>query len=137
MTTYLKMYLLLVRVMHMPDDTYFIIIEYIAHAQGKVVGIDFLCLLRGFEGEGHFPVAMGNQLKYSITGKAMTRQVILLTINAISLVVDTANNREKYRRVSSPVFGISLPQIFLTISILDALELGSLLRYNNRELFVL
>ena len=35
-----------------------------------------------------------------------------------------------------PILRVGLPEIFLTISILDALELSSLLRYDDGEIFV-
>ena len=66
----------------------------------------------------------------------MTRQVIFLTIHTIGLIVDTTHNGEKDGRMAIPILRISLPQVFLTMSILDALKFCSLLRYNDGELFV-
>ena len=66
----------------------------------------------------------------------MAWEMILLAIDQICIVVDAANDGEEDRRVTRPVFGISLPQIVLTIGILDALELSSFLRYDDGEQFV-
>ena len=67
----------------------------------------------------------------------MTRQVILFSIDTIGVVVDAAHDREEDGGATRPERGVALPQIFLTVCILDALELCSFLRYDDGELFVL
>ena len=73
MTTYLEVYLQLVRIMDMSDDTYLIIVKYVADAEGEVVRIDFLGLFARFEGEGHLSLTLGDERKVRISRKAMTR----------------------------------------------------------------
>ena len=66
----------------------------------------------------------------------MTGQVVLLVVHTVGLVIDTADNRKEDGGVAIPILRVSLPQIFLTTGILDALELSSFLRYDDGELFV-
>lgn len=95
MSAYLEMDFLGVSIMDVPDDTYFIIVKDIADAEGEVVGIDLLRLFRRFEGEGNFMLALGNEFKYGIAGKAVTRQMIFLSVDSISLVVHAAHDRKE------------------------------------------
>ena len=97
MTAYLEMNLLFIRVVNVPDDTYLITVKHVADAEGEVVRIDFLCLFGGFKGEGNLPVVLSDQFELCITGETMTGQMILLSIYSISLTVDGAYDREKYR----------------------------------------
>jgi hypothetical protein len=66
----------------------------------------------------------------------VARKVILLTIYTIGLVVDGADDGEEDGGVTTPILRVCLPQIFLTIGILDALEFGSFLRNDDGELFI-
>lgn len=132
----LEVYLSLVCVVDVPDDTYCIIIKHVADAEGEVVGIDLLRVFRRFEGEGHLALILGDERKLGIAGKTVAGQMILLPVDTIGLVVDAAHDGEEDGRAARPELGIALPQIFLTIGILDALELGSFLRYDDGELFV-
>ena len=58
MTTNLEVYLSLVRIVNMPDDTYLIIVKYVADAECEVVRVDLLGLFVLFEGEGHLAIAL-------------------------------------------------------------------------------
>ena len=132
----LEVYLSLVSVVDVPDDTYYIIIKHVADAEGEVVGIDLLRVFRRFEGEAYLALIMGDERKLGIAGKTVAGQMIFLPVDTIGLVVDAAHDGEEDGRAARPELGVALPQIFLTIGILDALELSSLLRYDDGELFV-
>jgi hypothetical protein len=66
----------------------------------------------------------------------MTWEVILAAIDSVGVVVHTADNREEDRGVTGPELRVGLPQIFLTVCVFNTLELCSLLRYDDGELFV-
>ena len=93
-------------------------------------------MIRRFEGEGHLAGTLGDELELGVAGKTVARKVILLTINTVGLVVDGTDDGEEDGRVARPVLWVCLPQIFLTIGILDALEFGSFLRNDDGELFI-
>jgi hypothetical protein len=121
MTTYLEMDLAVIRVVYVPDDTNPVIIEHVTDTEGEVVGIDLLRLLRRLEGKGDLTLTLRNQFELGITGEAVAWQMVLAAIYTIGLIVDTAHQRKEDRGVTVPVLGVCLPQIFLTIGILDAL----------------
>ena len=123
-------------VVDVPDDANLILVERVADGEGEVVGIDLLGLLRRFEGEGHLAGTLGDELELSVAGKTVARKVILLTIYTIGFVVDGTDDGEEDGGVATPILRVCLPQIFLTIGILDALEFGSFLRNDDGELFI-
>ena len=95
MAAYLEMNLLGVGIMDMPDDTYFIIIKHIADTESEIVGIDQLRLCRRFKCEGDLTLALGDELEIGVAGKSVTRQVVFLSIDGISVVVHAADDGEE------------------------------------------
>ena len=135
-TTNLEVDLLGIGVVDVPDNTDLIAIERVADGEGEVVGIDFLGFFARFEGESYLARALEDELEIGIASETMARKVVLLSINGIGVVVDATHDGEEDGGVARPEVGIGLPQIFLTIGIFDALELGSFLRNDDGELFV-
>lgn len=135
-TTNLEVYFLSIGIVDMPDNPDLIVIERIADREGEVVGIDFLGLCARFEGEGYLAWTLEDELEVCVACETMARQMIFLAINRIGVVIHATHDGEEDGGVAWPEFGIGLPQIFLTIGIFDALELGSFLRNDDGELFV-
>ena len=95
MTAYLEVNLAGVRVVDVPDDANLVVIEHVADAEGEVVWIDLLRLLRGLQHKGHLALTLGHEFELGIAGKAVTRQVILLAVHTIGFVIDAADDGKK------------------------------------------
>ena len=90
MATYLKMNLANVRILHMPDDMNLITLQTIGNGEVKVIGIHLQCLLTIVQCKSHLVLHLTDERKLLVTGKAMTRQMILFTVHTIGIIVDTA-----------------------------------------------
>ena len=124
-TTYLEEDFLVIGVLHVPDDVNLIAFQTIGNGKIEVIWIVLQGLLVVDEGKGETVGSLAYQLELCVTGEAMTREVIFGSVDAIGVVPHTANDREKDRRVAVPVFLVTIPKIFITIGILDALKFCS------------
>jgi hypothetical protein len=95
MTTNLEVYLTGVGVVDMPDYSDLVGIEYITDTEGEIIGIDLFCLFRRLEGESHLALTLSNEFEIRITGKSVTRQMILFPLHTVSVIVDAAHYGEK------------------------------------------
>ena len=81
-------------------------------------------------------VRCADQSEVHVTGKAVLTEFVLLSINPVAFLPDASDYREKHRRAASPICGIALPQIF-SLTLADALELGSVVADRNSQHFIL
>jgi hypothetical protein len=110
----------LVGILHVPDNVNFITFQLIGHSEVKTVRINLQCLLTLVEGVCHTVWSLGNELELGVACKTVTGQVVLLAIYAIGIIIDTAYDGEQNRRAAWP-FLASLPQVFTSVTIFDAL----------------
>ena len=95
MTANLEMNLISFRVVNMPDDMNLVTIQTIGNAQHKVIGVTSVSLGGIFQGESHLPVSLGNELEVHVTGKTVALHFIFIPIQTVTIVPQSANNREK------------------------------------------
>ena len=77
------------------------------------------------EGEGKAIASLANELEIYELTETVTWQGVFLVADAVNALPQSANDREKERRLAAPEFLVAIPEIFVTISILDALEFCS------------
>ena len=88
------------------------------------------------ECEGKAVAGLANELEVNELSEAVARLCILLVVDAVGILPQSTYDREEERRVASPVFWVTIPEIFVTICILDALKFCTERRNLNSELIV-
>ena len=119
-TANLEMDIALVGILHVPDNVNFITFQLIGHSEVKAVGVYLQCLLTLVESVCHTVWSLGNELELGIACKTVTGKMILLAIYTIGIIIDAAYDGEQDRRAAWP-FLASLPQVFTSVTIFDAL----------------
>lgn len=136
MTADLEVDGLVVGVLDMPDDADAVADELIADAEVEVEGIFLIGLLRVVHGEDHLIVAAGDDVEVGVAGEAVLLVVVFLAVDAEGVVPYAAHPREEDGRAASPVLGVALPQILMSLAVADAVELCSVLADLDSELVV-
>ena len=116
---------LVVGILYVPDDMNLVALQAVRNGKVEVVRIVLLSLFVVDEREGEAVGSLANEFELCIACETMARKVILLALCAISVFPQSAYDREEDRRVAVPVFLVAIPEIFITISILDALKFSS------------
>ena len=109
-----------VGILHMPHHVQLIVLQPVAHGKIEMERILLQRLCRVVQGKDHLLITFGNQMEIHVACKAMARQRIVLAAHMIDTIPQATHNRKEYRRMTPPVFGIGLPQIFFTMCILHA-----------------
>lgn len=125
MTANLEVDYLVVGILNVPDNVEFVSGKAIGNGEVEVEWI----VLEGFlvvdEGEGKAIAGLANELEIYEFAKTVTWQGVFLVADAIDALPQSAYDREEERRLSAPEFLVAIPEIFVTIGILDALEFCS------------
>ena len=116
---------LVVGILYVPDDMNLVALQAVRDGKVEVVRIVLLSLFVVDEREGEAVGSLANEFELCIACETMARKVILLALCAISVFPQSAYDREEDWRVAVPVFLVAIPEIFITISILDALKFCS------------
>ena len=136
MTANLEVDDLVVGILNVPDNVEFVAGKAIGNGEVEVEWIVLEGLLVVDEGEGKTVAGLANELEIYELAETVTWQGVLLVADAINALPQSAYDREEERRLSAPEFLVAIPEIFVTISILDALEFCSMRLNFNGELIV-
>jgi hypothetical protein len=123
-TANLEVNITLVGILNVPDNMNLIAFQLICHGEVKAVGVNLQCLLALVEGVCQTVWSLSNKFELGIACKTVTGKVILFTIYAIGIIIDATYDGEEDRRAAWPLLA-SLPQVFTSVTIFDALQLGS------------
>ena len=125
MTANLEVDYLVVGILNVPDNVEFVAGKAIGNGEVEVEWIVLEGLLVVDEGEGKAIAGLANEFEIYELAEAVTWQGVFLVADAVNALPQSANDREKERRLATPEFLVAIPEIFVTISILDALEFCS------------
>ena len=124
-TANLEVDYLVVGILNVPDNVEFVSGKAIGNGEVEVEWIVLKGLFVVDEGEGKAIAGLADELEIYELAEAVTRQGVLLVTDAVNALPQSANDREEERRLAAPEFLVAIPEIFVTISILDALEFCS------------
>ena len=125
MSTYLEVNLTLVGVVNMPDDVHLVAHELVGDCQHEVVGILAQRVLVVVQQVGDALLRELEELKVHVARKTVAAKVVGVALGAVGALPQSAYYWEENWRTAAPILVVALPQIFLAIAILDALEFGS------------
>jgi len=116
---------LVVGVLNVPDNVEFVAGKAIGNGEVEVEWIVLESLLVVDEGVGETVAGLAHELEVNELTEAMARLGVFLVADAVGILPQSAYDREEERRSFPPVLGVAIPEIFITISILDALKFCS------------
>ena len=125
MTANLEVDYLVIGILNVPDNVEFVAGKAIGNGEVEVVRIVLEGLLVVDEGEGKAIAGLANELEIYELTEAVAWQGVFLVADAVNAFPQSANDREEERRLSAPEFLVAIPELLVTIGILDALEFCS------------
>ena len=95
-----------------PDDFYLPAVQFIGHDELEFPRV----FLEGFFGpeqrEGDAVPLFLEEPEVRDTSEAVARQLVFLSVHAVFVVLELADNREEYRRAVFPPRGVAVPEVF-------------------------
>ena len=109
MTAYLEMDFVFVGVVHVPYHVNLVAVQPVGDAQHEMIRIAAVRFGRVFQRKGHFRVSFVDEFEVQVAGKAVARHFVLISVQSVAVVPQSADYREQDGRAASPVFRVALP----------------------------